>query len=329
MPREPPDPRAARKRPGRKGPSPAGPAQVAILMGTCNGAPFLGEQLATIAGQRHRDWRLVASDDGSTDATAALLAAFRAEIGPERVEIRAGPRRGFAANFLGLAGDPGIRADYYAFADQDDLWDADRLARGIARLSALDPAVPALVGGRTRLVDEAGAPCGLSPEFRAPPSFENALVQSIAGGNTMLFNAAAKRLFEAVPDVTVVAHDWWAYQLVSGAGGTVIYDPEPSVGYRQHGGNLIGGNLGLRAKGARLRLLFAGRMAEWTDVNLAALDRAASVLTPEALAKVALLRQIRGRRLLARLTLLRRLALYRQTRAGTASLWLAGAARLL
>ena len=39
-------------------------------------------------------------------------------------------------------------------------------------------------------------------------------------------------------------------------------------------------------------------MAEWTDVNLAALERAAAVLTPEALAKVALLR--RGRAAAAR-----------------------------
>ena len=60
----------------------------------------------------------------------------------------------------------------------------------------------------------------------------------------MLFNAAAKGLFEAAPGLEVVAHDWWAYQLVSGAGGAVVYDPEPMVGYRQHGRNLIGGNQG-------------------------------------------------------------------------------------
>jgi glycosyltransferase involved in cell wall biosynthesis len=307
----------------------ARPAHVAILMGTRDGARFLRDQLGTIAAQSHRDWRLHASDDGSTDATRAILAAFGAEAGPGRVEVRAGPRRGFAANFLGLAADPGIRADYYAFADQDDLWAPDRLARGLDRLAGLDPAVPALVGGRTRLIDEAGAPCGLSPEFRAPPSFENALVQSIAGGNTMLFNAAAKRLFEAVPAVRIVAHDWWAYQLVSGAGGTVIYDPEPRVAYRQHADNLIGGNQGLRAKAERLRLLAAGRLAEYTDTNLAALEAAAGLLTPEARAKVALMHRARGRGLLHRLRLMRRLALYRQTRAGTASLWLAGAARLL
>jgi Glycosyl transferase family 2 len=307
----------------------AGSAHVAILMGTCNGARFLRAQLDTVAAQSHRGWRLVVSDDGSGDGTPAILAAFRDRHGPERVEIRQGPRRGFAANYLGLAADPGIEADYYAFADQDDLWHPDRLARGLDRLACLPPDRPALTGGRTRLIDEDGTPCGLSPEFRAPPGFGNALVQSIAGGNTMLFNRAAKRLFEAVPGVAVVAHDWWAYQLVSGAGGTVIYDPEPFVAYRQHPANLIGGNQGLKAKAARLRLLFAGRLAEYNDVNLAALEAAWPLLTPEARAKVALMRRARDRGLWSRLALMRRLALYRQTRAGTASLWLATVARLL
>ena len=145
----------------------------------------------------------------------------------------------------------------------------------------------------------------------------------------MLFNAAAKRLFEAVPDVAVVAHDWWAYQLVSGAGGTVIYDPEPSVAYRQHGENLIGGNRGLRGRAARLRMLAAGRLAEYTDTNLAALERAAPLLTAEARAKVALLRRSRRLPVLQRLAALRRLGLYRQTRGDTAMLWLASVTRLL
>jgi glycosyltransferase involved in cell wall biosynthesis len=304
----------------------AGIAEVAILMGTRNGARFLAAQLASIAAQSHAAWRLHVSDDGSEDATRAILAGFAAGPGAGRVALRDGPGRGFAANYLALAGDPEIRADFYAFADQDDVWHPDRLARGVARLAALPPGVPALTGGRTRLVDAAGRPLGLSPEFRAPPGFGNALVQSIAGGNTMLFNAAAKRLFEAVPGVAVVAHDWWAYQLVSGAGGTVIYDPRPSVDYRQHGGNLIGGNQGIRARLARLRLLVAGRLAEYTDTNLAALAAAAPLLTREAQDTVALLRDARARGLVGRLARMRRLALYRQTRAGTLSLWLATAA---
>jgi glycosyltransferase involved in cell wall biosynthesis len=306
-----------------------GADSIVILMGCRDGARFLPAQLASIAAQTHRNWRLVASDDGSTDATPAILERFRAEAGAGRVEIRRGPGAGFAANYLALAGDPALRAGYFAFADQDDVWHPDRLARGLARLAALPPDRPALTGGRTWLIDADGRAIGRSPRFRAAPGFGNALVQSIAGGNTMLFNAAAKRLLEAVPDVAVVAHDWWAYQLVSGAGGTVIYDPEPSVAYRQHGENLIGGNRSLRGRAARLRLLAAGRLAEYTDMNLAALERAAPLLTEEARAKIALLRRSRGLPVLQRIAALRRLGLYRQTRGDTAMLWLASVTRLL
>ena len=63
----------------------------------------------------------------------AILADFAAAQ-PGRVEIRRGPGEGFAANYLALAGDPAIRADWYAFADQDDVWHPERLARGIAQL---------------------------------------------------------------------------------------------------------------------------------------------------------------------------------------------------
>ena len=306
-----------------------GAGSVAILMGCRDGARFLPEQLASIAAQSHRDWRLVASDDGSTDATLDILAAFRAAQGGARVEIRKGPRAGFAANYLGLAGDPEIRADWYAFADQDDVWLPDRLARGLDRLRGLDPEVPALYGTRTVLIDETGRETGRSLCFRAAPGFANALVQSIAGGNTMLFNGAAKALLERTRPAAVIAHDWWIYLLVSGAGGVVIYDPEPSVRYRQHPRNAIGGNLGRRAQLARLRMLAAGRLAEYSEVNLAALETAWPVLTPEARAKTALFRQ--GRRLpfAGRIAAMRRLGLYRQTRAGTISLWLATAARLL
>ena len=87
----------------------AGADSIAILMGCRDGARFLPEQLASIAAQSHCHWRLVASDDGSTDATRAILAAFRDAQAPGRVEIRDGPARGFAANYLAprrRSGDP-------------------------------------------------------------------------------------------------------------------------------------------------------------------------------------------------------------------------------
>lgn len=102
---------------------------VAILMATRNGAEFLRAQLDSLAAQDHDDWSLWIGDDGSTDATRAIVEAF-AHSHPQRtVSLRDGPRRGSMANFLSLLCAPDIRADFFALADQDDVWLPVRLSR--------------------------------------------------------------------------------------------------------------------------------------------------------------------------------------------------------
>jgi hypothetical protein len=135
---------------------------------------------------------------------------------------------------------------------------------------------------RTELVDEQKTSIGLSPLFVRQPAFRNALVQSIGGGNTMVFNAAAKQLLEAAR-VEVVSHDWWVYQAVSAVGGVIFYDPNPTVQYRQHENNIFGSNADLNAKLSRLRMVFSGRMAAWTDINVNALISIQSRLHPKNL----------------------------------------------
>jgi glycosyltransferase involved in cell wall biosynthesis len=50
--------------------------RVAVLLSTYNGARFLPDQLRSLLAQEHRDWTLFWRDDGSSDATAALLQDF-------------------------------------------------------------------------------------------------------------------------------------------------------------------------------------------------------------------------------------------------------------
>ena len=144
---------------------------------------------------------------------------------------------GFSSNFLTGLSDITDDFDYFAFSDQDDVWHRDKLDRAIKALGTVSVNTPALYCARTEISD---AKCkqtlGFSPLFTKPPSFANALVQSISGGNTMVFNRAAKNLIvEASLNTPVVSHDWWCYQIITGAGGYVIYDPEPRLKYRQHG----------------------------------------------------------------------------------------------
>lgn len=256
-------------------------ASVAILMSTHNGIQYLGEQLNSIIRQSYPHWKIVVSDDGSYDGTLDTLRVYQRHLGPERMAITPGPCQGFSANFLSLVCDSSIDADFYAFCDQDDLWHSDRLERALEWLEQIPAGQPALYCGRTHLIDRQARHLGLSPLFTRPPTFSNALVQSLAGGNTMLFNRAARALLAEAGRLPIVSHDWWAYMLVSGAGGQVRYDASPSIDYRQHDANLIGANSSLTDRLYRLRRMFAGHFKQWNDINLDALSRCQHLLTEQ------------------------------------------------
>jgi glycosyltransferase involved in cell wall biosynthesis len=295
---------------------------VAVLLCTFNGARFLPEQLRSLAEQQYRNWQLYASDDGSSDATLAILENFAAEH-PGQVAIRSGPQRGSSQNFLSLATDVGIDADYYAFSDQDDIWLPDHLSRAIGVLMQIPAEIPAFHCGRTKLITESGTPIGLSLLFSRKPSFRNAIMQSIAGGNTMVFDRAAHQLLISARGAEPVAHDWWVYQLVTGAGGQVHYDPDPTVCYRQHDTNQLGSNIGWRPRARRLRMLLSGRFSRWTSQNLKVLQSVNNLLTPdsrELLQHVAVMQQ---GSLAARIASYGRSGIYRQTLAGSLALALA------
>jgi len=309
---------------GRSAQAPAAGAHVAILLCSYNGGRFLGQQLDSIAAQSYPNWKVWVSDDGSTDDTTALLAQYRETWGNSRLEILRGPSRGFAANFLSLACGRQIDADYFAYADQDDIWETDKIQRALTHLEALGSEGPALYCARARLVNASGKPAGFSPLFRRPPDFRNALVQNVGGGNTMVFNRAARMLLVAAgPDVRVVAHDWWTYVAVSAAGGQVIYDPQPSLLYRQHGQNLIGSNNGLGARLRRVRLLMRGQLRGWIDQNIAAIRRIAPRLTPTNRGVLESFLAARCGGTLRRVWGLKRSGVYRQTFMGNVGLFVA------
>ncbi len=300
-----------------------GEPRVAILLTTYNGEKFLSEQLDSIAGQTHRNWVLFASDDGSTDATLDILTQFQREQGTERVHLLQGPREGFAQNFLSLIRNPEIIADYFAFCDQDDVWFAHKIERAVLRL-APHKAIPAVYCSRTRLINEDGRVIGYSTRFERAPSFRNALVQSLAGANTMLLNQAARELLGKIPvSAPVVSHDWICYLLISGSGGTVIYDAEPSVDYRQHGDNLMGANTTLHDRLVRVRRMFSGTFRQWNQDNVFTLRQCLDSLDERSRRTVMLFEDARQAGLPRRFYLLKKAGVYRQTTFGTVGLILA------
>jgi len=290
--------------------------EVTILMGVYNGGAYLAEQLDSIANQDHDRWRLIASDDGSTDASHDVLERFAKQFGQDRVEIRHGPQCGFAQNYLSMIRSLGSSPGWITFSDQDDVWLPHRLSSGVEALLTVEPSRGAIHCSRSYITRQDLSEPRLSPRRPKPPSFRNALVQNIASGNTILANPIAGELIVAATRQieTVIAHDWWIYQIVTGGGGRVLHEDTPGILYRQHEENAIGANDSIAARLHRIKMMLSGKFKEWNDVNLMALQQVTDCLTPEARSLVTGMIQLRGDPSpLSRLATIRKLGLYRQT----------------
>jgi glycosyltransferase involved in cell wall biosynthesis len=294
---------------------------VTILLATLNGAKFLPQQLESYRRQTYSNWELLVSDDGSADGTIELIHDFANSVS-QRVTLVHGPRRGHWRNFLSLVHRVTLDDGFFAFSDQDDIWLEQKLEKAVAWLTSVAPETPAVYFTRTILIETSGKVLGLSPLFTRAPSFRNALVQNIGGGNTMVFNRAAQRALAATPaDVTVISHDWWTYQLITGIGGVAYYDPRPSVKYRQHGQNLIGSNAGPAARVLRLQAFAGGRFATWSEINIAALNGMRRWLSPASVGTLDRFAGARSASGLRRLHLFWRSGVYRQSILETATLF--------
>ncbi len=296
--------------------------RVIVLLATLNGSDHLPRQLESLAVQTHPTIDILASDDGSSDTTLSILEAFSWSKG--RMDILRGPGAGFAANFSHLIRHASPYARWYAFCDQDDEWDANKIERAISVLTQQPNSRPALYCGRTRLINDKGQTIGQSPRFTQPPSFRNALVQSIAGGNTMVFNRAAFQLLRKTAFRTsFVSHDWWAYLMVTGAGGFVYYDSWPAIDYRQHGGNSVGDNMRLRARIDRIRRLFSGYYAGCITHNLDALDACRDLLSPDAQNTIAQFNDARRQSGFRALQTFKQIGVHRQSRMANIAMYCA------
>ena len=100
---------------------------ITCIVPVYNGVRYLGEALDSILGQTYRPLQVIVADDGSTDGTADVAAAYG-----ERITYLHQPNRGYAAaKNLGLSFAQG---DFIAFLDADDVWRPEKLTRQMAAM---------------------------------------------------------------------------------------------------------------------------------------------------------------------------------------------------
>lgn len=217
---------------------------VSVLLAAYQGASYLPEQLASLESQQFTDFRILWQDDGSSDATPALLASMGQRYIPGTQQ---GLHLGPAGNFISLMRQDD--APYTALCDQDDVWHSDRLLRGLTAIreaeARMGTDVPLLVHSDARIIAADGA-CLHDSLFRHQgwrgdaASLQQLIVQNNVTGCTILMNAALRNLVcaHAQPE-KLYMHDWFI-AMTAAAFGSIIFLPEPLVDYRQHGSNAMG-----------------------------------------------------------------------------------------
>ncbi len=224
-------------------------SRVAVCLAAFNGMRFLPQQLESILNQVAVDVTLFVSVDRSTDGTEQWFRSLQSS--DHRVVLLPyGAQFGGAArNFFRLIRDVDFSAfDYVAFADQDDIWKPEKLARATDRLQASkadgysSDIIAFWESGRTRYIKKS------YPQRRWDFLFESA-----GPGCTFVIHRRLATDMQAFlqshvdQTLDVGLHDWFTYAYARAHGYVWVIDDYAGLMYRQHGDNQVGVNSGVAA----------------------------------------------------------------------------------
>lgn len=209
--------------------------EIAILMSTYNGEKYLNEQLESLFNQQvDGHMTIYIRDDGSSDGTIGIIKRWKKKLDIVLFEEdNVGPAKSFWKLFM----KEDIQADYYAFCDQDDVWDPSKIQAGIFALQNEDS--EALWCSNCRIIDQRGTVIFEKMNQKSPDfSIISQLVCGTTQGCAMLFNDQLRRYIIEKNAKTMPMHDF-VIMTYAIAKGNVLYDNCPYFGYRVHSDNAV------------------------------------------------------------------------------------------
>lgn len=217
--------------------------KVAVLMATYNGERYLNDQIQSLLRQKNVEIEIIVRDDGSSDGTIELLNEYQNN---HVLTWFGGEHKSVADGFFVLL-EQSPDADYYAFCDQDDVWDDDKLYCAVKWLEKVPDSDYALYCCGARLVDENLSFICDHKMDKNRTQFARLFFAKVAG-NTMVMNKVLRdKVIQYHPE-NMLLHDTWIYKLALCLGAHMLIDTEPHLNYRQHGDNTVGMELNLHQK---------------------------------------------------------------------------------
>ena len=214
--------------------------KITILLSTYNGVKYLEAQLDSLYNQVNiNDIDILVRDDGSSDGTQEILNRYQKEH--KNFSWYQGENLKSTKSFWDLL-TRASGSDFYAFCDQDDVWDSDKVKIALDAIKDEDQSNPLMYMSDVRVVDQdLNLIRNEMVAKNIPIDYPKSLMNNICPGCTYLFNEAARKV-AALFDVTkydIELHDWQMYKIVT-CFGKVVFDMTAHMSYRQHQNNVVG-----------------------------------------------------------------------------------------
>ncbi|MFD1851257.1 glycosyltransferase [Oceanobacillus bengalensis] len=209
---------------------------VKVLLSTFNGERYLNEQIESIINQVGVKVDLLVRDDGSSDKTREILSEWERK---GYLTWYDGPNMKPANSFLDLIFHASPDVQFYAFCDQDDVWDKDKLKIAVEYIKNRDSNKPSLYYSKLNPVNESLQPINVNYR-KGKDSLGRAMLVSYAAGCTMVFDRELFTLARKYKPKDIRMHDHWIYLICIAVGGNIIFDTLPHIKYRQHSNNSVG-----------------------------------------------------------------------------------------
>lgn len=237
--------------------------KVQILMSTYNGEKYLKEQIDSILNQEDVEISILIRDDGSTDKTTTILENIAKEN--KNVTYYIGENLGAARSFMDLV-NQSKEADYYAFADQDDVWNSKKIISAIEKIENVSDK-PSLYISALEVVDEKLNTIEIK-KVSGNLCLEGEMAKNFATGCTMVFNKKLCDIIKMYNPTYIIMHDSWITRVCYAVGGNVVIDENTYIKYRQHENNVVGyDDEGFKKFKKQLKIAFVDKVS--MRVNIA------------------------------------------------------------